>query len=159
MFDIEVISLFIYAVLAGNAATTAFFRIPRNIPINGWKIVGGKKPHCSNCGHLLRFWEYLPVLSWIFTKWRCSYCGSKTDIAYPILEIGSVVIIFVLYMFLGFGERIVINFLFFAALLLNTMLFVRHKRIFLKSMAIMLSSIIVNLVYEVDCDRWICLFK
>lgn len=44
---------------------------------------------CPNCGHKLRTWENIPVLSYLFLKARCSSCGSKISIQYPIVELLS----------------------------------------------------------------------
>lgn len=42
---------------------------------------------CPNCGHNLRAWENIPVLSYLFLKARCSSCGIKISIQYPVVEL------------------------------------------------------------------------
>ena len=42
---------------------------------------------CPNCGHKLRFWENIPVLSYIFLTAKCSSCGSKISLQYPVVEL------------------------------------------------------------------------
>jgi len=42
---------------------------------------------CPNCGHNLRAWENIPVLSYLFLKARCSSCGEKISIQYPLVEL------------------------------------------------------------------------
>jgi leader peptidase (prepilin peptidase)/N-methyltransferase len=42
---------------------------------------------CPNCGHKLRAWENIPVISYIFLKARCSSCGTKISIQYPAVEL------------------------------------------------------------------------
>jgi leader peptidase (prepilin peptidase)/N-methyltransferase len=42
---------------------------------------------CPNCGHNLRAWENIPVLSYLFLKARCSSCGTKISVQYPVVEL------------------------------------------------------------------------
>ena len=42
---------------------------------------------CPNCGHKLRAWENIPVISYLFLKARCSSCGTKISIQYPAVEL------------------------------------------------------------------------
>ena len=42
---------------------------------------------CPNCGHKIRFWENIPVISYIFLKAKCSSCATTISIQYPIVEL------------------------------------------------------------------------
>lgn len=42
---------------------------------------------CPNCGHKLHFWENIPVISYLFLKAKCSSCGAKISIQYPVVEL------------------------------------------------------------------------
>lgn len=42
---------------------------------------------CPNCSHKLRAWENIPVLSYLVLKARCSSCGTKISIQYPLVEL------------------------------------------------------------------------
>ena len=41
---------------------------------------------CPHCGHKIRAWENIPVLSYLFLKARCAGCGAKISPRYPIIE-------------------------------------------------------------------------
>lgn len=41
---------------------------------------------CPNCGHNLRFWENIPVLSYLFLRGKCSSCKTAISIQYPLVE-------------------------------------------------------------------------
>lgn len=41
---------------------------------------------CPACGHQLRSWENIPVLSYLFLKGRCSACGIEISAQYPLVE-------------------------------------------------------------------------
>ena len=42
---------------------------------------------CPNCGHQIRFWENIPVISYLFLKGRCSSCGTGISMQYPAVEL------------------------------------------------------------------------
>lgn len=41
---------------------------------------------CPHCGHKIRAWENIPIFSYLFLKGRCSGCGAKISLRYPIIE-------------------------------------------------------------------------
>ncbi|MEM6339146.1 MAG: prepilin peptidase [Pseudomonadota bacterium] len=79
--------IFIFGLLIGNFATTLLYRLPRDIIPYGFSGKDMKPPFCSRCKHALRFYEYLPVLSWISTKGSCNYCHEKVSNSYFYLEV------------------------------------------------------------------------
>jgi len=44
---------------------------------------------CPHCGHVLRAWENIPVLSYLVLRGRCSACKTHVSARYPLLEIVS----------------------------------------------------------------------
>jgi len=41
---------------------------------------------CPHCGHRIRAWENIPILSYLFLRARCSACKAPISIRYPIVE-------------------------------------------------------------------------
>jgi leader peptidase (prepilin peptidase)/N-methyltransferase len=41
---------------------------------------------CPHCGHAIRAWENIPVLSWLLLRGRCASCGAGIGLRYPIIE-------------------------------------------------------------------------
>ena len=42
---------------------------------------------CPACGHQIRAWENIPLLSWIFLRGRCSACATRISARYPLVEL------------------------------------------------------------------------
>ena len=42
---------------------------------------------CPNCNHQLRFWENIPVISYLFLLGKCSSCRQGISIQYPCVEL------------------------------------------------------------------------
>ncbi|MFB2762884.1 prepilin peptidase [Marinobacter shengliensis] len=41
---------------------------------------------CPSCGHQIRAWENIPVISWLVLRGKCSSCGTSISPRYPIIE-------------------------------------------------------------------------
>jgi leader peptidase (prepilin peptidase)/N-methyltransferase len=45
-------------------------------------------PHsrCSSCGHVIRWYENIPIASYLFLRGKCSVCGTPYGARYPVVE-------------------------------------------------------------------------
>ncbi|KRT55085.1 prepilin peptidase [endosymbiont of Ridgeia piscesae] len=41
---------------------------------------------CPQCGHQIRAWENIPLISWLLLRGRCSDCTTPISIRYPLVE-------------------------------------------------------------------------
>ncbi len=41
---------------------------------------------CPKCQHKIRFYENIPVISWLFLRGKCSQCKNDISIRYPLVE-------------------------------------------------------------------------
>ncbi|MES2205375.1 MAG: A24 family peptidase [Pseudomonadota bacterium] len=41
---------------------------------------------CGHCGHRLKWYENIPLVSWCLQKAKCRACGGKISIRYPLVE-------------------------------------------------------------------------
>lgn len=57
-----------------------------------WRMVHGEsvwkgRSHCAECNHQLSALDLVPVLSWLFLRGRCRYCGQKVSPRYVVAEL------------------------------------------------------------------------
>lgn len=45
------------------------------------------RSRCGNCGHVLRWYENIPVLSYLVLRGKCSACHAGISIRYPLVEL------------------------------------------------------------------------
>ena len=45
------------------------------------------RSRCPQCGHVLRWWENIPVFSWLALRGRCSACKTPIAWRYPAVEL------------------------------------------------------------------------
>lgn len=47
---------------------------------------------CPQCGHAIKFYENIPVISWLFLSGKCSKCNNAISIRYPIVEAATAIL-------------------------------------------------------------------
>ena len=45
------------------------------------------RSRCPHCGHQIRWYENIPVVSWIVLRGRCSSCSKPISFRYPLVEL------------------------------------------------------------------------
>jgi len=51
-------------------------------------ILSGRS-HCPKCGTVLKWFDLIPVLSFVFSLGKCRYCGKRISYQYPIVELAT----------------------------------------------------------------------
>jgi leader peptidase (prepilin peptidase)/N-methyltransferase len=44
---------------------------------------------CPSCGHKIRFYENIPVVSWLLLRGKCSACKAPIGLRYPLVELAT----------------------------------------------------------------------
>jgi leader peptidase (prepilin peptidase)/N-methyltransferase len=65
----------------GSFLNVVAWRLPRE------ESVVHPRSHCPNCGSPLRWFENVPLLSWMVLRARCRHCGSAISARYPAVEL------------------------------------------------------------------------
>lgn len=47
------------------------------------------RSRCPHCGHAIRWYENIPVLSYLLLRGRCSACGGGISLRYPLVELAT----------------------------------------------------------------------
>jgi leader peptidase (prepilin peptidase) / N-methyltransferase len=53
------------------------------------------RSRCPHCGHLIRWYENIPVISFLYLRGNCSACKTPIGIRYPLVEIACSALFFV----------------------------------------------------------------
>ena len=102
-------ALFIFGLCIGSFLNVVIHRIPKMLEqqwlsearaaLNVAEPDGGKAPstfnlahpasHCPACEHKIRWFENLPLLSWLVLRGKCSACGAPISWRYPLIELST----------------------------------------------------------------------
>ncbi len=82
MIDIlEAIYVFVIGACVGSFLNVCIGRWPEGLS------VVKPRSRCPKCGHQIRASENIPILSWLLLRGRCSGCGERISIQYPVVEL------------------------------------------------------------------------
>lgn len=108
-------TLFLFGATVGSFLNVVIYRIPAMIEREERayckELLEGEEPEpqeafnlvtpnsrCPHCGHAIRAWENIPVLSYLLLRGRCSACQAGISMRYPVIELVSAA----LAVFLGY---------------------------------------------------------
>ena len=87
--------VFAYGLVIGSFLNVLIYRIPRS------ESIVFPSSHCPKCSNRLKWYDNIPVISFIILKGRCRYCESRISIQYPLIELANASSYLVLYIVTG----------------------------------------------------------
>jgi leader peptidase (prepilin peptidase)/N-methyltransferase len=93
----------IFGLLIGSFLNVVIYRVPKMMErqwaeecseLGGISLAQAEKfnlltprSRCSSCGHLIRWYENIPVFSYLFLRGKCSACATPYGVRYPLVEV------------------------------------------------------------------------
>lgn len=106
------IMIFIIGLVFGSFYNVVGYRLPNNMSI------AFPASHCTNCNHKLKFYELIPVISYIFLRGKCMKCKERISIFYPFFELLTGVLFLLSYLSFGFNLKFIISITFISVLII-----------------------------------------
>ena len=78
------------------------------------------RSHCEKCGHVLKWYEMIPILSFLILKGKCRNCKTKLSWLYLFSEIFSGILFAISYYSFGFTYNLLIALILSSLLILVT---------------------------------------
>lgn len=72
---------FLLGLLIGSFLNVVIWRLPRG------ESLSHPGSHCPGCGHAVRPYDNVPVVSWLLLRGRCRDCGARISPRYPLVEL------------------------------------------------------------------------
>ena len=94
--------VFLFGLLLGSFYNVVGYRIPNNMSI----VKPGS--FCPKCKHELKWYELIPVFSFIIQGGKCRKCKCKISFFYPIIELLTGILFLISYLIFGFDGNFVI---------------------------------------------------
>ncbi|KZY70947.1 methyltransferase [Oleiphilus sp. HI0071] len=98
-------SFLVLGLLVGSFLNVVIHRLPKMLE-QEWKLQASEfleleppklenltlstpNSTCPKCGHAIRAWENIPIISYLFLRGKCSGCKTGISIRYPLVELTS----------------------------------------------------------------------
>ena len=75
------ILIFGYGLIIGSFLNVCIYRIPRH------ENIAIERSHCTKCGAQIKWYDLVPVFSYLFLLGKCRNCKEKISIIYPTIEL------------------------------------------------------------------------
>lgn len=75
--------VFVYGLVIGSFLNVVIYRLPRGMSL--WR----PRSHCPACGALVRWFDNVPVLSFLWLRGRCRRCQAPIGWRYPLVELAT----------------------------------------------------------------------
>lgn len=73
---------------APDAAAAVAIESPPPPPAEPFNLMVPRS-RCQACGHMVQWHENIPVLSYLFLRGKCSSCGTRISVRYPLVELAT----------------------------------------------------------------------
>ncbi len=83
--------------------------------------------HCPHCQHKIRFYENIPLFSYLFLRGRCSSCSAPISLQYPSTELVSMLLSTLIAWHFGFTWQAFAALFFTWGLVAHTAIDIRHQ--------------------------------
>lgn len=107
-----IVVFFIFGTIFGSFFTVVGTRIPNR------ESIVFPPSHCTECGHTLRFFELIPILSFLWQKGRCRVCKTKLSMKYLLYELATGILFALCYFVFGFSWELLIALTFLSILII-----------------------------------------
>ncbi len=91
----DIFLIFFIGLCFGSFMNVIIYRLPRE------KSIVFPPSSCPKCSNKLKFYDNIPLISYILLKGKCRYCKTKIPLQYPIVEL--ITGFFVVFAYYKFG--------------------------------------------------------
>ncbi|HSG29653.1 MAG TPA: prepilin peptidase [Candidatus Krumholzibacterium sp.] len=134
----------VFGLLTGSFLNVVIYRLPLG------KSVVSPRSFCPGCGRTIKWYENVPVVSYLLLRGRCHGCGSRIPFRYPVVELLGMTHAVIAIRFFGAGLDAAFAFIFLMALTAITFIDWDHRII---PDQISLSFIFVGLAWSAASPR------
>lgn len=141
--------IFLFGLIIGSFLNVVIYRLE-----TGETVVSGRS-HCRDCGHVLEWYDLMPVLSFFALGGKCRYCRKKISWQYPAVEIATGILFVAIFSIFG-GSAVGGNFtsqsllfIFYFLFIISSLIviFVYDLRHYIIPDKVVYSAIIVSIIY------------
>ena len=108
-------------LIIGSFLNVCIYRLPRRLsPVR-------PRSSCTSCGHMLAWYENVPVVSYAVLRGRCRGCGAPISLMYPIVEAITGAMFLSGYLLYGPSLLLVVRLIFGCAMIVLFVIDLQHR--------------------------------
>lgn len=115
------IVVFILGLVVGSFLNVCIARLPRDLSIVN------PPSHCPRCRQRIKWYDNIPILSFIILKGRCRSCKEAISWRYPVVELANGLLYLLIYREFGLGGEMFLVMALCSALIVITFIDIDHQ--------------------------------
>lgn len=115
------VGAFVIGAVVGSFLNVCIYRLPLE------QSVVSPGSRCMGCGTAIRWYDNIPIFSWLLLRGRCRSCSTPFSIRYPLVELLTGLLALLLFLKFGLTPALGIMFLFSCALVVITFIDFDHQ--------------------------------
>ncbi len=119
--------------------------------LKGESIVAPRS-HCTNCNHVLSWYELIPIVSYIVQKGRCRKCGIKIGLDSLVVEILTGCLFVIVYFIYGMSYKTLLGFV--VVLLLISIFLSDFKEMIILDSTLVTGIVLTYILVYLDLGFW-----
>jgi leader peptidase (prepilin peptidase)/N-methyltransferase len=119
MFAIVIMAVF--GSIVGSFLNVCIYRIP------GDRSIILPRSYCPHCGQPIKFYDNIPVLSYLMLKGQCRTCKARISLQYPAVELITASLSALLFWRYGLSLQYLATFSFTCSLIVITFIDLEHQ--------------------------------
>ena len=120
--------LYFIVILVGIVFGSFLNVLIHRIPL-GLSLIKPLSSICLSCQSNIRWFENIPVFSYIFLKGKCSNCQKPISALYPLVEILTGLVTLILYMKYWFNFDLIVTIILFYTLIVLSFIDLKYKAV------------------------------
>ncbi|MBD3414329.1 MAG: prepilin peptidase [Candidatus Aminicenantes bacterium] len=105
----------------GSFLNVLIFRIPRKMSILS------PPSTCPECQNRIKFYHNIPVISYLWLRGKCGYCGTKIPLSYLVVELATPLLFMLAYVQYSLSVHFFTSCLFISAMILLCVIDYHHQ--------------------------------
>jgi leader peptidase (prepilin peptidase) / N-methyltransferase len=89
----------VFGLVLGSFLNVCIFRLPHRAS------VVRPRSHCPRCSHPIRWYDNIPVLSYVLLRGRCRDCDEPISLIYPVVELATAGLLLLAFHLHGWGAE------------------------------------------------------
>jgi leader peptidase (prepilin peptidase)/N-methyltransferase len=114
--------VFMFGMCIGSFLNVCIFRLPSSM-----SIIRPSHSLCPHCKSAIKFYDNIPVISYLWLKGRCRNCKASISLRYPLVELITGILAVAILFLSGLTLEGLVYFIFISSLLVITFIDIDHK--------------------------------
>ena len=136
--------IFLFGLIIGSFLNCLIYRLEKN------KSFLKGRSYCPHCNKTLKWFDLIPILSFLFLRAKCRYCKKKISFQYPLVELVTGLLFVLIFWHFGFNVGFVALSYFLISTVFLIIIFVYDLKHYIIPDKIIYPAIVIAIIFNLQ---------